>query len=136
MIDFFANTTVPVLEQSLQFAQARHQVLAGNIANMDTPGYKIRDLNVDEFQTRLKEAIEVRDRTVRSLSENSSLQDRDSAMRRVEEATRDILYHDKSDLSLEKQVLQLAKNEGMHNLAIAILTSQYKTLNVAITERV
>ena len=136
MIDLFASTTVPVLEQSLQFAQARHQVLAGNIANMDTPGYKIRDLSVDEFQSRLKEAIEARDRTTQSLSENSSIQERDSAMRKVKEATKDILYHDKSDLSLEKQVLQISKNEGMHNMAIAILTSQFRTLNVAISERV
>ncbi len=41
-----------------QFAQRRHAILAGNVANMSTPGYKTRDLSVDDFQTNLKKAIE------------------------------------------------------------------------------
>ena len=40
----FQATTIPVLEQMVSFAQARHIVLAGNIANMDTPGYQAHDL--------------------------------------------------------------------------------------------
>lgn len=48
------NTTLPVLEQAVSFAQARHGVLAGNIANIDTPGYKTRDLSPDLFQESLK----------------------------------------------------------------------------------
>ena len=53
----FNNTTIPVLQEVLSFSEARHNVLAGNIANADTPGYRVRDLSVDTFQERLKEAI-------------------------------------------------------------------------------
>ncbi len=56
----FQSTTVPILEQVVSFSQARHTVLAGNIANMDTPGYRVRDLSVEDFQSRLREAIETR----------------------------------------------------------------------------
>ena len=52
----FDNTTIPILQEVASFAQARHHVLAGNIANVDTPGYRVRDLSVDTFQERLKEA--------------------------------------------------------------------------------
>ena len=62
----FGNTTIPVLEQVAAFTQARHHVLAGNVANMDTPGYRVRDLSVDTFQERLRAAIEARE-YVRSL---------------------------------------------------------------------
>ena len=41
----FDSTTIPVLEQVINFSQARHAVLAGTIANMDTPGYRVRDLS-------------------------------------------------------------------------------------------
>ena len=58
----FQSTTIPVLEQVVGFAQARHNVLAGNIANLDTPGYKVRDLSVEDFQKRLDTAIEDRHR--------------------------------------------------------------------------
>jgi len=51
----FGSSTIPVLEQTVNFTQARHGVLAGNIANLNTPGYKTRDLSPVEFQKRLKE---------------------------------------------------------------------------------
>jgi flagellar basal-body rod protein FlgB len=56
----FRSTTIPVLEQLVQFTQARHEVLAGNIANLGTPGYAARDLSVADFQVRLQDAIEAR----------------------------------------------------------------------------
>ena len=58
--NLFDSTTIPVLQEVVNFSQARHTVLAGNIANMDTPGYKVRDLSVEDFQSRLQQAIEER----------------------------------------------------------------------------
>ena len=57
----FSGTTIPALEQVVNFSQARHAVLAGNIANFDTPGYRVRDLSPERFQTRLADALKQRD---------------------------------------------------------------------------
>ncbi|MDR2439345.1 MAG: hypothetical protein LBE12_08255, partial [Planctomycetaceae bacterium] len=38
----FDGTTVPVLEQVVNFDEARQALLAGNIANFDTPLYQAR----------------------------------------------------------------------------------------------
>ncbi|HBN74811.1 MAG TPA: hypothetical protein DD473_03105 [Planctomycetaceae bacterium] len=54
------QTTIPILEQAAIFGQKRHQVLAGNIANIDTPDYRTRDLSVDKFEESLKQAIQAR----------------------------------------------------------------------------
>ena len=54
--DLFGSTNIPALGEVLNFAQARHGVLAGNIANVNTPGYRLRDLSETAFQQRLKEA--------------------------------------------------------------------------------
>src|SRR3954452_8922749 len=56
----FSASVIPVVEQAVKFGQARHNVLAGNIANIDTPGYRARDLSVEVFQPRLQEAIQVK----------------------------------------------------------------------------
>ena len=58
--ELFQSTTIPILEQVANFSQSRHTVLAGNIANLDTPDYKVRDLSVPDFQARLRKAIEER----------------------------------------------------------------------------
>jgi len=40
-VDF---STVDTLQSALTFHRERHTVLAGNVANMDTPGYRAADL--------------------------------------------------------------------------------------------
>jgi len=132
----FQSTTIPVLEQVVNFAQARHEVLAGNIANYGTPGYRARDLSVGDFQTRLKQAIEVRHSSpsTRSLGDPTR-----SATPLLADVTRDpkgILFHDQSDDAIELQVTEMVKNQMQHNLALAIMTSQMRLLQTAISERV
>ena len=38
-----------LLERFINFTMRRHGILAGNIANIDTPGYKAMDLRFDDF---------------------------------------------------------------------------------------
>ncbi len=38
-------STVDTLQQALTYHRERHTVLAGNVANLDTPGYRPMDLN-------------------------------------------------------------------------------------------
>jgi flagellar basal-body rod protein FlgB len=45
------------LEQTAIFTQRRHEVLAGNMANLDTPDYRAKDLQVDRFQEALADSI-------------------------------------------------------------------------------
>ncbi len=131
----FESTTIPVLEQVVQFAQARHGVLAGNIANLDTPGYRVADLSPEQFQQRLLEAIESRDRPSAHLSPGHQTA-RHEPLREVSGDLRSILYHDDSDVSLEKQVAEISKNQSLHNLALTVMTAQFRQLQTAISERV
>ena len=135
----FEGTALPVLEQVVGFAQARHGVLAGNIANVDTPGYKTRDLSVQQFQENLKQAIESRDEpSLFGVGSTSSLGgDKPvSSFDDVRESLKNLLFHDGTDISLESQITEINKNQSMHNLAISLMRSQFELLEVAISERV
>lgn len=130
------STTVPVLEQVVNFAQTRHAVLAGNIANLDVPGYKVRDLSPDAFAVRLKTALAERDRRAAEPALVSTGPALGSPLADVGHELEDLLYHDQSTGSLELQVMAVAKNQGQHNLALSILASQFRLLQAAISERV
>lgn len=130
----FESTTIPILEQVVNFTQRRHNILAGNIANLDTPGYRVRDLSPENFQAKLKQAIEARKTSEIQLSE-SSVYDRTDAMHEVSESLKSILYHDDSNVSIEHQIAEISKNQGQHNLALTILTHQFRLLQAAISER-
>jgi flagellar basal-body rod protein FlgB len=143
----FQSSTIPVLEQVVNFTEARHGVLAGNIANLDTPGYRTRDLSPALFQETLKEAIETRHEPPRPYQTDSlgtshtydaqRHQDRqNAAFRKVEDSMRSILRHDEGDVSMERQINEIVKNQQQHNLAIGIMSAQFRLLRAAITERV
>lgn len=133
--DIFNGTTIPVLQEVLSFSQARHAVLAGNVANADTPGYRVRDLSVETFQERLKEAITVQNSRNQPISPGMSQTESHDAMRNVRESTKSIQFLDGSDVGVEQQVTEVAKNQYLHNLTVAIMKSQFRVLQTAISER-
>jgi len=47
--------TYSYIENSLDIAQRQHSFISSNIANIDTPGYKAREI---DFKTTLKNAME------------------------------------------------------------------------------
>ena len=129
------GSTLPALEQAAAFSENRQALLAGNIANLDVPGYKTRDLSTDEFQERLRAAIEqVQNPSIGRLPGEPASQL--PAMERVRDVSQQILYHDGSDVSLEEQVTQISKNQSLHNIAIALMRSQFRNMEVAIRESV
>jgi flagellar basal-body rod protein FlgB len=130
----FQSTTIPLLEQVVNFSQARHTQLAGNIANWGTPGYEAKDLSVEDFQSRLKEAIEAR-RQPAPASPGDPNFGKDP-MAEASKDPRSILFHDQSNDAIELQVTEMVKNQMQHNLALALMGNQFRLLGVAISERV
>ncbi len=132
MQGIFGKTPLAALEQTLTFAQRRHELLAGNLANLDTPGYRSRDLDVNEFQNALAESIQ-RGSEVQAM--HGSPLTRDDLYTGPRAATEQVVFHDQSDVSMEQQVTELAKNQHLHGLAITTMRSQFALLRAAITEK-
>jgi len=132
----FNNTTIPVLQEVLSFSEARHNVLAGNVANADTPGYLVRDLSVDTFQERLKEAIARQAARREYTTGDVASSEPGDDMREVRESLKTILFLDGSNVGMEQQVTEVAKNQYLHNLTVSIMNSQFRLLQTAISERV
>ena len=143
----FSDPTLKSLEQTVAFTERRHAILAGNVANTDTPGYQSKDLSVDTFQKSLRDAIQA-DRQEREMSPGLRLSllgsssqgttpsfedSKKVAMESVRDSMKQIVYHDGSYDSLEMQVTQIAKNQSMHTMAIDMMKSQFRQLQMAIT---
>ena len=126
----FQSSTVPLLEQTVQFTESRHNVLAANIANMDTPGYRARDISPEEFQSSLRELVAAQNHADGSIAATQP------ALQQVREASKNILYHDDSNVSLEQQASEISKNQMQHNLALSLLSSQFRLMQAAISEKV
>ena len=131
----FDNTTIPILSEATSFAQSRHNVLAGNLANLDVPGYEVRDLSPETFQERLAEAIRARREEHQPLATGVWSSDSQDPMQRVRDSMKTIVRHDDVNVGIEQQVLEISKNQFLHNLAITVMGSQFKLLQAIVSER-
>ena len=103
--------SLPVLEQVVSFTQARQEVLADNISNFDTVGYKARDLDVEGFNAAIQEAVERRDsrgagEALRIRSSRTLAWDKGGRLKAEPILVEDnnILFHDKNNRFVEKQM--------------------------------
>jgi flagellar basal-body rod protein FlgB len=133
----FQNASVDILTETVKFSERRHQLLASNIANLDTPGYLTQDISVEGFQKAMQDKLEVRSKPSQP---NSSSQvdglSQEQAQENVHKVFENILYHDGNNVSLEQQVTEISKNQAMHSTAITILGHQLHQLKMAIGESV
>lgn len=102
------------------------QVIADNIANVDTPGYQQKDLSVDAFQSMLRDRVEKQE----TASPGSVRFD--DISEEVENPTSGILSHDGNNRSMEQMMTDNAKNALMHNLIVELLRQQYQTMQAAL----
>jgi flagellar basal-body rod protein FlgB len=127
----FESTTIPVLQEVVNFTQARHNVLAGNIANIEVPGYKTRDLSVADFQMRLKEAVDQRRKPPVQHSPGDDSQAAEP-IAEIAKNSKTITRHDENNVGVEQQVAEVMKNQLEHNLALSLMIQQFGSLESAI----
>jgi len=141
-VDVVNHGAMPVMEKMLAFTQARHRVLAENVANVDTPHYQTKHLDPQAFQAALREALDTRERTG---SSDFRLRDthefrQDASGRlvvtpRVEPAE-NILFHDHTNGRIESQMAALAENAMMHQTMTELTRGKFEGLLKAIRGRV
>ncbi|MEM1062459.1 MAG: hypothetical protein AAGJ97_09045, partial [Planctomycetota bacterium] len=133
----------------------RHGVLAGNIANIDTPLYKTRDLDVAGFEQALKSAASHRHGSPAGLptwalaaglsmpggaaggSEPLSLEQLfPSEIFTAREASPVTLTdNDGNDRDVEREVSELMKNSMLQTFAVNVLAAQTQLMQAVISER-
>lgn len=152
MINSFVQPpTVPLLKQVAQFNERRQHVLAANIAKIDTPDYKTRDLPVDAFQKAMKNAVQQLNspshRTSQSISSllpiefPSSMTTQDAAVdelfpedlfRSQELPANSLGLQDNGKRNIEHEVMEMTRTLMMQSYAMQMMTSQYDLLEAVI----
>ena len=130
-IDRLMNqTNAPLIERVLQFAAARQGLIAQNIANVDTPGYRQRDLSQAKFTAMLRERAASRaDAAPGTVTFDDIATD-------IENPRAGILFHDQNNRSMEQLAADQAKNGMLYTMAIEILRKQFAQMDMALKERV
>ncbi len=130
--------SVAALVKTLEFNEARLRMIAENVANMHTPGYRAKHLDVKGFQQALSEALEAKSRDPRRpfvVQHGSELATAPNGALRVtpsEAPAENVLFHDGTNLSIEEQMGELAQTGMTNELATALLRDRMTGLRKAI----
>jgi flagellar basal-body rod protein FlgB len=145
----FDSSVIGLLEKMAVFGERRQEALAGNIANIDTPNYKMRDLPVAAFQKALKNAVAGRHQihspnltfseqtqpahtqAAKSLAELFP----DTLFQASDSQARNITFQDGNNRSIENQVMEMTKNLMMQNFAVELMSAQMHMFETVISER-
>jgi flagellar basal-body rod protein FlgB len=128
------GTTIPLLQKLAIFGERRNTVLAANVANIDTPNYKRRDLPVADFERALRDAVHGGlARTEYATAGPSALSP--ELLQPREMGSPSMRFQDNSDRSIEREMMEMTKNLSMQSFAITLLTTQMGMLQAAIREQ-
>jgi flagellar basal-body rod protein FlgB len=111
------------LERVLDQAAFRHQVLATNLANIDTPGYRTRDART--FAGEIVRAM-AGDGPEGASGESAFMSPVAYEIRGLSERP------DGNNVSVERESLLLAQNQLRFEVAVAFLKSEFHRLSNAI----
>jgi flagellar basal-body rod protein FlgB len=143
LTDMFNTGSMPTLERVVQFTGKRHDLLTHNIANMSTPNFQARDLDVESFQNTLADAVKRRRAKMGGMNRELNIKDTreiEFAKQRLNIqpgfANDNIMFHDRNNRSLEHTMQNLAENTMTHNAALDMLKNQFSMLKSAIRGQV
>lgn len=123
MVDgLFNQTNYVALKKMLDATALRHEAIASNLANVETPAYRRVDL-APSFASELRSAIEGgKSQSIQSVQPSLAVDSKAVPLSR-----------DGNTVSLEQELTNLSENTLAHNLETQLITGQLLRLRMAIT---
>jgi flagellar basal-body rod protein FlgB len=128
--------TLGIVARGMDASMLRHSVLADNIANIDTPGFKRSDVS---FQVQLQRALDPATRIEMNRSskrhfETEPTRDPMKVKPRVYAETDTWTRNDGNNVDPEVEMAHLGQNTMYYNALTNRLSSMYKTLSSVVNK--
>jgi flagellar basal-body rod protein FlgB len=119
------------LERVLDVSAFRHQVIAANLANIDTPGYRTRD--VRPFAGEIERAMAGKESSLTGQSLTGQSLTGQSFTPIAHEIRGLLERPDGNNVSVERESLLLAQNQLRFQVAVQFMKAEFHRMSLAIT---
>jgi flagellar basal-body rod protein FlgB len=132
-MDLFESQTLRALESYVDRLAQRHKVVASNIANIDTPGFKTRDIT---FHATMDELLADRSSrgSLRTTNERHIEGAASGAADMVFEPQGLIERADRNNVDIDREMTKLNETSFGYALATHLLRGRYQKLITSINE--
>jgi len=130
------DRTMQLLQRSLDLRGARQRVIASNLANEETPGYRANDLS---FMSQLQSAQKGRLPVTLAVTQSSHIgphgpQGFQAVTGKLNEVPAGDLPLDANSVNLELEMAKLSENAMQYNAAASITAIRFRQLLSAIRD--
>jgi flagellar basal-body rod protein FlgB len=115
------DKSATLLEKMLDVSSVKHKVIANNIANVNTPGYKKMEVS---FADQLEKVL-----NKDSMNKFDTLQPKIVISK---EDTSDTIRNDGNNVDMDKEVSSLVKNTLTYSIYTQLLAKKYEGIKSAI----
>lgn len=124
MIETISGTTSQLLNLALDASLLRHEVIANNIANVDTPNYKAQRLTFDQQLQSMASMI--------STPNNEALEDQISALKHELETSPQT--EQEGEVELDHEMVRLSENTLLYQALLQAKSQRSDLIKMAIQE--
>ncbi|OPL16149.1 MAG: hypothetical protein AVO38_08745 [delta proteobacterium ML8_D] len=117
------NKTIEMLSTILNFQSKRHKVITSNIANIDTPGYKTKEL---VFKQQLENLIDDETEIKMTKTDQRHLSKQPSHVFEV--------INSEEEVKIDDEMVKLAENNFMYNLTVELMARKFRGLDNVLKE--
>jgi flagellar basal-body rod protein FlgB len=130
--NMFMDSTSRILAKVLDFRAVRQNVIAGNLANSETPGYVMKEL---PFEKELQKAVD--DTMIRPLKgESEQINVSTSIMDEGFDPTKLIREYGKpNELNIDSEMAKMAQNNLLYETSTRLLSKKFEALKTVIESR-
>ncbi|TRM12394.1 flagellar basal body rod protein FlgB [Lentibacillus cibarius] len=122
--------TIQTLEGSLDFASAKNRVISNNIANVDTPGYKTKDVTFKRvFDEELNVSFQAKQTQPCHIPFSQENPQQPFQIVTKQNTT---YNHNGNNVDIDKEMTELAKNQIYYQSLVDRLNGKFNNLQTVI----
>ena len=128
----FTKTGVPKVQKHLDLAAARQKLIAGNIANSSTKGYRARDIN---FQEEFNRATGKTSRIPGATTHSKHIPLGQHKNRAPEVDEQKVKNGDLNSVDIDKEMSSMAQNNLLFTISATMLQRKFDGIRKVISSR-
>ncbi|MBI1911766.1 MAG: flagellar basal body rod protein FlgB [Deltaproteobacteria bacterium] len=127
------DNTMSLLGNALDLRASRQKLLASNIANQETPGYRAVDLNF-ENELKKRESGTADTVLVSTSPRHIPIGNGIAGNPLIGDRATEIVSYDKNSVGIEGEMVRLSENSLNYNISAKMLKTKFNLLMTAIKE--
>jgi len=128
------DKTMQALAASLKYRQLRQELIASNIANAETPGYKAKKI---DFEEALARALDTDDQMSMKVTDGKHFNVGNGGFKNLQpeivETDDGIVSQDGNTVDRDKELAEMAENKIMYDASVQLLNKKLGLLKYAIS---